>query len=237
MRLFFSAVYFQRMKLQSCFPTTSVICRMTSIKFRGNSYSLNLGVRVHTPDEMRFNELSRNPGTMDCARAGSFRGGAGGLKLSMVLLNRERGEWPCEFNSRLKRWHGTSSRILRKMPWVRTGFMKIRLKGLVPLFAKDSINREACLLGFFKIWSLVTNWVLCPWKNWMRTPKKPYTFMPAHTLANKATLLGTVRNWIVPIIRFPFRISFRVSVRFGKAGVEKLPRISKKSKETQQKPK
>ena len=68
--------------------------------------------------------------------------------------------------------------------------------------------------------------------------------MPAHTLANKATLLGTVRNWIVPIIRFPFRISFRVakvsfrvSVQFGKAGVEKLPRISKKSTETQQKPK
>ena len=37
------------------------------------------------------------------------------LKLSMVLLNRELGECPCEFSSRLKRYHGTSSRISSKM--------------------------------------------------------------------------------------------------------------------------
>ena len=47
------------------------------------------------------------------------------------------------------------------------------------------------------------------------TEKTLYIYDPAHTLANKATVLGTVRNWIVPIIRFPFRISFRVSVRFS----------------------
>ena len=74
------------------------------------------------------------------------------------------------------------------------------------------------------------------------TGKTLYIYDPSHSLANKATVLGTVRNWVAPIICFPFRISFRlakVSVRFGKAGVSKLPRIPKKSKspETQRKPK
>ena len=54
------------------------------------------------------------------------------------------------------------------------------------------------------------------------TGRTLYIYDPAHTLANKATVLSTVRNWIVPIIRSSFRISFRVakvsfrvSVRFG----------------------
>ena len=55
-----------------------------------------------------------------------------------------------------------------------------------------------------------------PMKKLDENPGKTlYIYDPAHTLANKATVLSTVRNQIVPIIRSPFRISFRVSVRFG----------------------
>ena len=109
------------------------------------------------------------------------------------------------------------------MPWHGTGFYEDPFER-VSTSVRQGLNKPRSMLTrIFQNMVFGDELGVVPMKKLdENTEKTLYIYDLEHTLANKATVLGTVRNWIVPIIRFLFRISFwvakvsfRVSVRFG----------------------